>query len=76
MTHLCQLTRSNLLQNMEDNVTSLHLSRAVEMLVGSLMDGFSEPTDPCRSRFPKLHEPAKVLREARTHTVLIADIGA
>eukprot|EP00965_Chrysotila_dentata_P151491 5006195-Pleurochrysis_carterae.AAC.1 len=76
LTHLRELIRSHLLQNIESNATSLHGSRTVEMLVGSLMDGFGNPTDPCRARFPQLHQPANVHREARTHTVLIADTGA
>eukprot|EP00965_Chrysotila_dentata_P254802 6211992-Pleurochrysis_carterae.AAC.3 len=61
---------------MESDAISLDVSRTVEMLVGSLMDGFGDPTDPCRARFPQLHQPANVHREARTHIVLIADTGA
>eukprot|EP00965_Chrysotila_dentata_P033928 1130119-Pleurochrysis_carterae.AAC.5 len=57
---------------MESDATSLDVSRANS----SLIDRFSGPTDPCRARFPQLHQPANVHREARTHTVLIADNGA
>eukprot|EP00965_Chrysotila_dentata_P067938 2247277-Pleurochrysis_carterae.AAC.1 len=40
------------------------------------MDGFDDPNDPTRARFPQLHQPANMRREARTHTILIADTGA
>eukprot|EP00965_Chrysotila_dentata_P169397 5593864-Pleurochrysis_carterae.AAC.5 len=75
MTHLRELFRSNLLQNMESDATSLDGTMTAEMLVGSLMDDFSDLTDPCRARFPQLHQPTNVHREARTHTILIADTG-
>eukprot|EP00965_Chrysotila_dentata_P055401 1838166-Pleurochrysis_carterae.AAC.1 len=39
------------------------------------MDRFSDPTDTVRARFPQLHQPANMHREARTHTILIADTG-
>eukprot|EP00965_Chrysotila_dentata_P039074 1299461-Pleurochrysis_carterae.AAC.1 len=60
---------------MESDVSALDVNRAVEILVGSLMDGFCDPNDPNRARFPQLHEPANSHREARTHTVLIAHTG-
>eukprot|EP00965_Chrysotila_dentata_P053159 1764085-Pleurochrysis_carterae.AAC.1 len=75
MTHLRELIRSNLLRNMESDASVVNVSRTVETLVGSLMDGFSDPTDRVRARFPQLHQPANAHREARTHTVLIADTG-
>eukprot|EP00965_Chrysotila_dentata_P240227 6203595-Pleurochrysis_carterae.AAC.1 len=76
MTLLRELIRSHILQSMESDATSLDVSRTVQMLVGSLMYGFGDPTDPCRARFPQLHQTANVHREARPHTVLIADTGA
>eukprot|EP00965_Chrysotila_dentata_P072480 2394546-Pleurochrysis_carterae.AAC.1 len=39
------------------------------------MDGFSDPNDPNRARFPQSHQPAHSHREARTHIVFIADTG-
>eukprot|EP00965_Chrysotila_dentata_P172647 5697583-Pleurochrysis_carterae.AAC.1 len=39
------------------------------------MDRFCDPTDTVRARFPQLHQPANAHREARMHTVLIADTG-
>eukprot|EP00965_Chrysotila_dentata_P165892 5477158-Pleurochrysis_carterae.AAC.1 len=73
-THLRELIRTNLLQNMESDVSALmDVSRTVEVFVGLLMDVFSDPNDPNRARFPQLHQPANSHREARTHTVLIAD---
>eukprot|EP00965_Chrysotila_dentata_P047783 1585033-Pleurochrysis_carterae.AAC.1 len=76
MTHLCELICSNLLRNMESDATSVDVSRVVSILGGSLLDGFSDLNDPDRARFPQLHQPANTHREARTHTVLIADTGS
>eukprot|EP00965_Chrysotila_dentata_P016907 560780-Pleurochrysis_carterae.AAC.1 len=56
---------------MESDVSTLDVKRAVEILVGSLIDGFSDPNDPNRARFPQLHQLANSYREARTHTVLV-----
>eukprot|EP00965_Chrysotila_dentata_P057039 1892197-Pleurochrysis_carterae.AAC.1 len=60
---------------MESDVSTLNVNKAVEILVGSLVDGFSDPNDPNRARFPQLHQPSNSHREARTHTILIADTG-
>eukprot|EP00965_Chrysotila_dentata_P122013 4033087-Pleurochrysis_carterae.AAC.1 len=60
---------------MESDANVVDVSRRVETLVGSLMDGFVDLNDPERARFPRLHQPANAHREARTHTVLIADTG-
>eukprot|EP00965_Chrysotila_dentata_P123874 4094227-Pleurochrysis_carterae.AAC.5 len=60
---------------MESDATSVDVSRVVSFLTGSLMEGFSDPNDPCRARFPQLHQPANMHLEARTNTVLIADTG-
>eukprot|EP00965_Chrysotila_dentata_P111887 3700370-Pleurochrysis_carterae.AAC.1 len=60
---------------MEAEVSAVDVNRAVEVLVGSLIDGFSDPNDPNRACFPQLHQPANSHLEARTHTVLIADTG-
>eukprot|EP00965_Chrysotila_dentata_P141125 4664533-Pleurochrysis_carterae.AAC.2 len=75
MTHLRELLRSQLLQNIESDAIAVDVSRVVSILTGSLMDDFSDPNDPCCARFPQLHQPANMDREARTHIVLIADIG-
>eukprot|EP00965_Chrysotila_dentata_P094124 3111263-Pleurochrysis_carterae.AAC.2 len=76
MTHLRELIRTILSQNMKSEATSLDVSRVVEFLAGLLMDGFSDPNDPCRARFPQLHQTANAHREARTHTVLTATVVA
>eukprot|EP00965_Chrysotila_dentata_P209762 6185492-Pleurochrysis_carterae.AAC.1 len=69
MTHLRELIRSNLLQNVESEASSVDVSRVVSILAGSLVDaGFVDPNDPCRARFPQLHQSANAHREARTHT--------
>eukprot|EP00965_Chrysotila_dentata_P126729 4191129-Pleurochrysis_carterae.AAC.1 len=60
---------------MESDANVVDVSRTVETLVGSLMDRFCYPTDTVRARFPQLHQSANMHREARTHTVLIADTG-
>eukprot|EP00965_Chrysotila_dentata_P149562 4939068-Pleurochrysis_carterae.AAC.1 len=60
---------------MESDVSVLDVSRTVEILLGSLIDGFSDPNDQNRARFPQLHQLANSHREARTHTILIADTG-
>eukprot|EP00965_Chrysotila_dentata_P218993 6190882-Pleurochrysis_carterae.AAC.2 len=60
---------------MESDTNVVEVSRAVETLVGSFMDNFSDPTDPIRARFPHLHQSAIMHRETRTHIVLIADTG-
>eukprot|EP00965_Chrysotila_dentata_P057783 1916053-Pleurochrysis_carterae.AAC.1 len=75
MTHLRELIRSNMLRNMESNATPVDVSRVESILVGSLVDNFVDPNDPERARFPQLHQLANAHREARTHTVLIADTG-
>eukprot|EP00965_Chrysotila_dentata_P183772 6068179-Pleurochrysis_carterae.AAC.2 len=76
MNHLLELLRSQLLQNIESDASSLDVNRTADTLVGSPMDNFSNPNDPCRALFPLLHQPAKMHREARSHTVhLIADTG-
>eukprot|EP00965_Chrysotila_dentata_P017784 591684-Pleurochrysis_carterae.AAC.1 len=76
MGHLRELLRSQLLQNVEVDASVVDVSRTVETLVASLMDGFDGPNDPTRARFPQLHQHANMHREARTHTILIADTGA
>eukprot|EP00965_Chrysotila_dentata_P114474 3783438-Pleurochrysis_carterae.AAC.1 len=60
---------------MESDVSLLDVNWTVEILVGSLIDGFSDPNDPNCARFPQLHQPTNSHREARTHTILIADTG-
>eukprot|EP00965_Chrysotila_dentata_P123068 4067915-Pleurochrysis_carterae.AAC.1 len=75
MNHLKELLRSQLLHNMESDANVVDVSRTEETLAGSLMDKFSDPTDPIRARFQHLHQPANMHYEARTHTVLIADTG-
>eukprot|EP00965_Chrysotila_dentata_P074737 2469552-Pleurochrysis_carterae.AAC.1 len=60
---------------MEAEVSAVDVNRAVEILVGSLIDGSSDPNDPNRARFPQLHQFANSYREARTHTILIDDTG-
>eukprot|EP00965_Chrysotila_dentata_P070511 2330572-Pleurochrysis_carterae.AAC.2 len=74
MTYLCELIRSNLLRNMDSDATPVDVSRVVSILVGSLVV-FVDPNDPERARFQQLNQPANAHREARTHTVLIADTG-
>eukprot|EP00965_Chrysotila_dentata_P116251 3842789-Pleurochrysis_carterae.AAC.1 len=76
MGPLCELIRSRLLQNMDVEASVVDVSRTVETLVASVMDGFQDPNDPARARFPQLHQPANMHREARTHTILVADTGA
>eukprot|EP00965_Chrysotila_dentata_P001448 47353-Pleurochrysis_carterae.AAC.1 len=61
---------------MEAEVSTVDINRAVEILVGSLIDGFSDPNALNRARFPQLHQPANSHREARTHTILIVDTGS
>eukprot|EP00965_Chrysotila_dentata_P022126 732349-Pleurochrysis_carterae.AAC.1 len=60
---------------MESDVSTPDVNRAVDILSGSLIDGFSDPNDPIRARVPQLHRLANSHREERTHTVLIADTG-
>eukprot|EP00965_Chrysotila_dentata_P033570 1117996-Pleurochrysis_carterae.AAC.1 len=60
---------------MESDATSVDVSRVMSILTGSLVDSFVDPNDPKRACFPQLHQPANAHREARTHTVLIADTG-
>eukprot|EP00965_Chrysotila_dentata_P033654 1120442-Pleurochrysis_carterae.AAC.1 len=60
---------------MESDVSVMDVSRTVDILVGILIDGFSDPNDPNRARSPQLHQPGNSHREARTHTILIADTG-
>eukprot|EP00965_Chrysotila_dentata_P033350 1110305-Pleurochrysis_carterae.AAC.1 len=60
---------------MESDATPVDVSRFERILVGSLVENFVDPNDPERVRFPRLHQPAHAHREARTHTVLIADTG-
>eukprot|EP00965_Chrysotila_dentata_P172596 5695534-Pleurochrysis_carterae.AAC.1 len=60
---------------MESDVSVLDVNKTIEILVGSLIDGFSDPNDSNRARFPQRHQPANSHREARTHTILIADTG-
>eukprot|EP00965_Chrysotila_dentata_P179115 5914942-Pleurochrysis_carterae.AAC.1 len=60
---------------MESDATPVDVSRFESTLVGSPVDNFVDQNDPERARFPRLHQPANAHREARTHTVLIADTG-
>eukprot|EP00965_Chrysotila_dentata_P035230 1171801-Pleurochrysis_carterae.AAC.1 len=60
---------------MEAEALAVDINRAVEILEGSLIDGFSDQNDPNRARFPQLHQLANSHQEARTHTILIANTG-
>eukprot|EP00965_Chrysotila_dentata_P182534 6027362-Pleurochrysis_carterae.AAC.1 len=66
MTHLCELIRSNLLRNMESDANVMDVSWTVETLVGSLMDGFSDPADPVRAPFRSCtNPPSCIAKHAR-----------
>eukprot|EP00965_Chrysotila_dentata_P007963 259776-Pleurochrysis_carterae.AAC.1 len=54
---------------MESDAIPVDVNMVESILVGSLMDKFSDPADPVRARFPQLRQHANMHREARTHTV-------
>eukprot|EP00965_Chrysotila_dentata_P146807 4847311-Pleurochrysis_carterae.AAC.1 len=61
---------------MESDASSVDVSMVVSVWAGLLVDGFVCPNGPCRARFPQLHQLADAHREARKHTVLIADTSS